>query len=348
MGKPLCLTWNMRNSIEIYELIEATKKVLSGVKTNFVHPDNNKAGDQANSIKESAGESSVTNGFLSTKEDPKELEYEGNHERKGQSDENFGDYQIGLDESHAVAASSMVDKTGVNKTVTSFSYTKVHKTGHQIKTKTPVLFELGNKKEFEKHLSLLVIFEKILNIYNLQVVLHFDTMHNTFPGALRFAFDRHFCQKKITTNYEEFKSSNQSILVCSYPTFRGLEHPIITVLIDRDIYHLQHYLVEMIARCTTELYVVVLQNSEALKTVTDVWKSNKLVDKYTIETTADLSGGTDLLLEHNEKAKIIRGIFPSEKYKQLEKEFRKFSSTSEDEVIAMKKERIAKERIDKR
>ena len=347
MGAPRYLRWNMRNSIEIHELIEATKKVLSGVKTNFIHPEENKTGDQLNGIKDNVEEKSITNGFVSAKEDTKEPEFEGKHELKRESQENIGDFKMGLEEAQAVIASSMVGKTGVNKTVTSFSYTKVHKTGHQIKTKKPVLFELGDKEEFEKHLSLLVIFEKILGVCKEQVVLHFDTMPNAFPSALRFVFDHHFLQKKITKNYKEFKSAEGSILACSYPKFRGLEHSIITVLIDRDIYHLQHYLVESIARCTSELYVVVLQSNEDLKPVTDVWKSNKLVDQCKTETTKDVSERTSLLIQDDQYPEIIRGIFSSKKYKKLEKAFTD-SSTSEDELIAAAKERMAMEVIDKK
>ena len=79
----------------------------------------------------------------------------------------------------------------------------------------------------------------------------------------------------------EFVSS-KSILVCSYPTFRGLEHPRITVLIDGEIYSLQHYLMKILARCTSYLSVVVLQNlqnSPALKNITDKWKIKKFVDQ---------------------------------------------------------------------
>ena len=195
---------------------------------------------------------------------------------------------------------------------------------------------------------MLVIFEKILDICEKQVVLHFDTLTDTFPSALRFVFDHHFYQKNITINYEKFESSNQSILVCSYPTFRGLEHPIITILIDRNIYHLQHYLVEMIARCTSELYVIVLQNTDALKTVTDIWKNSKLVDQCKTETTKDPFARKGLLLEYDKNLEIIRGIFSSEKYEKLEEAFRELSSTSEGEVIAAKRDRIAKEVIDKK
>ena len=347
MGTPRYLGWNMRNSIEIHELIEATKEILREVKTNFIHPEDNKTGDQLNSIKESAEETSFTSGSVLTKNNPKELEFEGKRELKGQSDENSDNVQIDLDE--AFMASSMVDKTGASKTVSSFSYAQVYKIGHQIKTKKPVLFELGDKAEFKTHLSLLVIFKKILHIPRKHVVLHFDTMTNAIPRVLHFAFDYHFGGESIiTTNYEKFESSEESILVCSYPTFRGLEHPGITILIDRNIYFVQHYLVEMIARCTSELYIVVLQNCESLKTVTDVWK-NKLVDQCKTEVINCPHERNSVHFDiETEYPNIIRGIFSCKKYKELEEAFRKFPSNSEDEANAVKMKRIAKEVIDKK
>ena len=117
-------------------------------------------------------------------------------------------------------------------------------------------------------------------------------------------------------------------------------------MIDRYIYHLQHYLVEMIARCTSQLYVVLLQNSESLKTVTDVWK-NELVDQWKIETTEDTFRENSVYTERLENPKIIRGIFSSDKYKNLEDAFSD-SSTSDNEVNAAKNERIAMEVIHKK
>ena len=69
------------------------------------------------------------------------------------------------------------------------------------------------------------------------------------------------------------QSPEKSIVVCSYPTFRGLEHPNFTVVIDRDIYYEQHYLVQTLVRCTTDLYIVVLQKISTLKNVTAKWKT---------------------------------------------------------------------------
>ena len=125
------LSWNMRNSIEIHKLIEATKKVLSGVETVFIHPDDKKTGDQLISRKESVEEDPITNKFLSAQEDPHELEFEVQRE---QSEESSGNFKIELDEAHAIIGLPMADNTYGNITVSSFSYAKVEKTGHQINT----------------------------------------------------------------------------------------------------------------------------------------------------------------------------------------------------------------------
>ena len=335
------LSWNMRNSIEIHKLIEATKKVLSGVETVFIHPDDKKTGDQLISRKESVEEDPITNKFLSAQEDPHELEFEVQRE---QSEESSGNFKIELDEAHAIIGLPMADNTDGNITVSSFSYAKVEKTGHQINTQKPVLFELGDMEEFKKHLSLIVIFKQILNICSKHVVLHFDTDPNAIPSTLRFAFE-HYSKiaKEITTKYQEFDSSKESVLVCSYRMFRGLEHPIITILIDRDIYFQQHYLVEMLARCTSKLYVVVLQNSEALTKVTDEWKDKILVNHCETEIT-EKPQRKSIDLNLLEYPNIIRATYKSEKYKELEKAFK--LHTSENEAIAPNTELIAKGVID--
>ena len=107
-----------------------------------------------------------------------------------------------LDEAHAIIGSPMVDNTDGNVTVSSFSYAKAEKTGHQINTQKPVLFELGDMEDFNKHLSLIVIFKQILKICSKHVILHFDTDPNAIPSTLRFAFKHYFkTSKEMTTNY---------------------------------------------------------------------------------------------------------------------------------------------------
>ena len=144
---------------------------------------------------------------------------------------------MGLDEAQAVIGSPRMRDNGENSTESNFKYAVVDKTGHKINTKIPVLFELGDKKEFHKNLFLVAIFKKVLPIRSKHVVLHCDTEASTIPKILILQLSIIIiCKKKITMEYEDFTSSKEFILGCNYPMFRGLEGQIITAFIDRDIY----------------------------------------------------------------------------------------------------------------
>ena len=130
-------------------------------------------------------------------------------------------------------------------------------------------------------------------------------------------------QDKITNNYEAFKSREKSILVCSYPAFRGLEHPKITVVLDRDIYYVQHYLVETLARCTTDLYVVVLKTCSTLNKVTAEWKSEQAIEQWNVEISKDAVARVNFKteLKSTKNCNLINATFSTKYYEKLEKEF---------------------------
>ena len=251
-------------------------------------------------------------------EDYQEAEYES----KAQSVKNYGDSTMGLDEAQAIIGSYRGNDTGGNSTVSEFTHAEVDDTGHKIGTGKPLLFELEDKEEFEKSLSLVAIFKKVLTTSSKHVVLHMDTKTNAIPSALRFAFDHHFSDIKKTTNYKEFQSSSKSILICSYPAFRGLEYSRITVLIDRDIYFLQHYLVEMLSRCTSELFIVVLQKSSALDYVIEKWTTKELVDQWKTEISKKNNQNKDCQFDCVDEQMIIKGKFKSKYYMQMEEAFK--------------------------
>ena len=137
-------------------------------------------------------------------------------------------------------------------------------------------------------------------------------------------FARHFqIQEKVTTKYEEFKAQKKSILVCSYPNFRGLEHPKVTVVIDCDIYHVQHFLVETLARCTSDLCIVVLRNTSTMTKVTTEWKNKQAIQQWQIKISEDASQEEDfgLEFESGRNTEIINAKFRRGYYKKLENEF---------------------------
>ena len=335
------LTLNMRNSIEIHQMVEATKEVLKEEKTVFIHPKGSKRSLQLINIKENSN----SDKSVSMQENPRQPTFESKHEFAGQPEENSSNSKMGLDEAQAIIGSPEVDASGRSSTESKFVYAEVDKTGHQINTKRPVLFELEDKEEFHKYLSLAICLKKLFTLRKKYVVLHFHTETNVIPSALRFAFEHFNIKKYITTTYKEFESSKQSILVCSFPSFRGLEYPIITVLIDSNIYFVQHYLVETFARCTSKLYVIVLKNSPIMAKVTKEWKTKELVSQGEINISSKAKQRGEFKINKGENHNTMDVTFKSEYYKKLEEAFKQISK-SEDETIKPIIERRAKEIID--
>ena len=345
------LTLNMRNSMEIHELVEATKEILSEEKTVFVHPKYSKTNGQTINMKEitklneeKSKDSNKANVGVSVQEDREELELK--RKLKGQSVENASTSIMGLDEAQAVIGSPTKDVIGGSITVSNFEYAVVDRTGHKISTQRPILFELGDKEEFDKILSLLAIFEKLLRSSNKHVVLHFNTEPNAIPSSLLFVLKHHFNKhEKVTTIYDEFASSKDAILASSYPTFRGLEYPLITVLIDRDIHFVQHYLVEILARCTSKLNVVVLKNSPALAKVMTAWKTKNLVSQWKTKISENNIQRGNCDFEQDDYHNIVKVTFKSQYFKKLQT---LQLCTRKDASMALKKERAAKEILNRK
>ena len=337
------LTLNMRNSIEIHQMVETTKEVLKEEKTVFIHPKGSERSAQLINIK--VNYNSDKN--VSMPENPRQPVFESEHEFGGQPKENSSNSKMGLDEAQAIIGSSEVDVSGRSSTESKFAFAEVEKTGHQINTKRPVLFELGDEKEFHKYLSLAICLKKLLTIRSKHVVLHFHTETNVIPSALRFAFEHFDMQKKITTKYKEFQSSENSVLVCSFPSFRGLEYPIITVLIDRDIYFVQHYLVETFSRCTSELCIIVLKDSPIMAKVTTEWKTKELICQWGVNISSKNKQRDDIKnkIEKGKNQNTINATFKSEYYGKLEEAFKQLSN-SNDETMKPMIEQRAKEIID--
>ena len=180
------------------------------------------------------------------------------------------------------------------------------------------------------------------------VVLHLHTETTAVPSTVRFAFEHvDNTPKKVITSYKEFMLAEESILVCSYPSFRGLEHPLITVLIDRNIYFVQHYLVEMLARCTSQLYVIVLENSSVLEKVTAEWKNEDLVDNWKTEILFSDFQSEPLEFCMKESDKVVKVTLKTESYNKLDEEFRRLS-TSKDETLKSNTKQRAQELIDQK
>ena len=80
---------------------------------------------------------------------------------------------------------------------------------------------------------------------------------------------------------------------------------------------------ETLARCTSDLYVIVLQNSVTLKEVTTKWKSNRAIRPFEIKISEDISQREDfeLAFTGSVNAEMINAKFRSEYDKTLGEKF---------------------------
>ena len=347
----------MRNSVEIHNLIKLTKDMIQK-KTVFAHEEDNKTEKKTKSYKTVRRlTESIKSRVFTTKlvEPPSDIPAELSSRTKDPRE--YPKEKVELNEAKAVPASlkrthdgdtpkypkekPSIPKLGLDeaqalvrftqrtgnkgvRTISEFLFASADRTGHKIISKKQALFELGEKSNFQKIQSLIAKFHKRQIQKSKQVVLHFDTGDNEIPDNILFTFEHHFqIQRQVTKSYKEFKSQKSTVLVCNYPILRGLEHPKIMVIIDCDLYYVQHYLVETLGRCTSDLCVVVLQNSKTLTDVTAEWKIKKIIQQWEVELAVDPLQGEDsefeLLTIRNPH--IVKVKFSRAYCKQVEKKF---------------------------
>ena len=266
---------------------------------------------------------------------------------------------LAVDEAFEFAGIPRANDDDQNKIVNRFTYKPSEDTGHKIHVKLPELLEVTfDSTEFQKTLSLKVALDKLnisnSNANNKHVVLHFsDTRTSEIPKLFEMAFLFLNKSDHVTSKYQEFKShaSGKSILVCNFRTFRGLENPTVTIVVDRDIYSVQHYLVEAMARCTSKLAVVVLERSLTLSGIIEKWmiglNGKQLIDHWKIEI--EMEGKKERHYSNfslNKISKVI-SIYPfSKEHKQIKQQFDNEKEKGKREKFSVRKE--AEETIRKR
>ena len=207
-----------------------------------------------------------------------------------------------------------------------------------------------SQKDPKKIFALNCIFRK-LNIWNSNsnnkhIILHFHTSINKIPKLLTPIIECREISSKVTSNYKDFKCNNKSILVCNFRVLRGLEHSNVTVIIDQDIYSMQHYLVEAMARCTNNLAIVVLEKSDVISKIMSQWenglKGQQLIDKWKVRIITENEEEVDY---YEDKKSNLMTINASSKNHE---EMRKIFVQRKDQNHAFNVTRIAEELIQRR
>ena len=331
----------MRNPVQINNLISVTESFLTEEKTKYQYPVAKPASkDFANQKKEYAEGSAV---FLKPKETVKKIVSqvenqnqpsirESEDTRKSRSDIKDQTEFLEAEEDFAIAQLPRASNDDEHVIVNQYRYVKSTNIGHNVSSsENPELFEVdfqdtGNVS-FEKLCALRFMFIK-LNIHrsnsnNKHVILHFNTSPSRIPDLLTDAFQCLKINGQVTNNYHDFKDP-KFILVCYFREFRGLEHSNVTVYIDQDMYNMQHYLAEVMARCTNKLSILVLQRSDALSKIIQHWenksKKEKLIDHWKVQKSKEVCDyDSDYRLDKNKK--LVKINFSSKRHKEMQQKF---------------------------
>ena len=241
--------------------------------------------------------------------------------------------------------------------VNQYKYVESWDIGHNISSSdNPELFEVDfpdTGKTFEKLCALMCTFQE-LNIHqsnsnNKHVILHFNPSTSEIPELLTAAFQHLKIKDQVTDNYQDFKDT-KSILVCYFRVFRGLEHSNVTVFIDQDMYNMQHYLVEVMARCTNKLSIVVLQRSDALSKIIKHWegkpKEKQLIDHWKIQESTKVRKTENYDVDEN--LRLIKVNCSSKKYEEMRQIFHQREKRNHDFNGKRKHAEKAEENIRKR
>ena len=364
------LTLVMRNSMQIHNLLEVTKEVLEGVATRYKLNEkkkkdlreekyDHKTNKESNSDK---SESEVVTVIKQSKTSASE---------RLKTSSLFAASRLELDEAFYHAGTPTAHDADGSKIENRFKYEEAKQIGHEVKSKLPILYEVYcYDNAFEKVFSLTVVFEKLQlalsTANNKHVMLHFN-VNNEIPRLTFKLFDVKHNTKltdKVTYSYEDFKNEGHRkyIFVGNFRTFRGLERPRITIIVDHDIYSLRHYLVECIARCTTYLHIVLLGVTKTLNIITQKWKEringNPLIKSWEIMLSKDgkqpnkvwnvvlsilskvRKQSMDAGTEKNEGILIDTS---SEEYKKLEQTFNEpsFQKNEVEDLVSKREAKIA-------
>ena len=350
----------MRNSMQIHNLLEVTKELLENVATRYelqgkkkenLQQENNenqtKQEKDRNKNKESTAMQQSTKPVLGRLKDS-ETTLESSLAQ-------FGAFNLELDEAFDFARVPQAADDNESQIENSFKYEKAAHVGHRVESALPIVFELCSyDNEFQKILSLAAVF-KNLNIDSStanckHVLLHFN-VNNDISWLGFKLFDLKYnteVTNKVTNSYNDFKenASCKYIFVGNFRTFRGLEHSRITILVDRNIYSLQHYLVECIARCTTYLSVILLGNHSNLDSIIQKWREGiggkPLIEIRQIILNKERKQPKNV--DTREKERIIIDTF-SHEYQTLQQTFNRpsFKNNIEEDLVFQQEAKIAVE-----
>lgn len=185
------------------------------------------------------------------------------------------------------------------------------------------------------------------------VILHFD-VEKDIPSIFYMAFKMIGILEKVTNKYVEFKKEIcRKIFIGGFRTFRGLEYPRVLVVVDGNMRALEQYLPECLNRCTTFLYIIVLnENTQMLKkahneqitlqNVITAWKkqskSDRLISSWRVHIFGSDRNEVSQRFYEKRDPGMVKIYSTSRKYIELKTNFEKCQffqnkDTDNEEII---------------
>ena len=177
--------------------------------------------------------------------------------------------------------SSKRGKKNLSKTVTTYSYTCDSEIGHSIHGPLPLLIEFQKSFPHDKLMALIAFFLKeIIHIELKRIaIIHFEPTNAPWLQQL-LQLKSCFKGLTLTDDVETFLTNtiHNMVLVSSYNTVKGLEFSEVLLILEKDEYYLKQYIPEAIARCRSNLSILIRppwkknSPSNAVKELVDDWK----------------------------------------------------------------------------
>ena len=300
----------MRTTMEINKLIEVTQSYLNNKKNTYKGERKNYSEERDKSVLEKLPiklrpESSKTSNISENKPKPsnQNLSVTPNYSLNAISSFSLAssihavpiDSQkiIDHDELYKATSTSSKKKRGnPQKVVTKYHYTCDSEIGHGIKGPFPKLVKVPKISDPCEEIVLIAFFLlEIIEIKSKRIaIIHFDKNEPDWFQLL-FKVTNFFSDVVVTNNVVEFlqQSSSNRVLVNNYNSVKGFEFSEVLLILDADEYHLKQFIPEAMARCMSNLAILVRPKhkgkpkSDTVKDLVDHWIVSNETEKPILE-----------------------------------------------------------------
>ena len=179
------------------------------------------------------------------------------------------------------------DEENFREAVTSYSYTCDSQIGHEINGPLPQFIKFSESADLCEQVALIaLVLDKIIEPEetkpNRIAVIHFEPDDPPLWLKSLFQLENISPSLKVTNDTEKFlKDDNKSLaLVKNLKFLRGLEFSKVLLILDSDEHHLRHLIPEAIARCMSNLTVLIrppvhgIHKSNTVADLADEWEKN--------------------------------------------------------------------------